>query len=157
VERANSLKQKVSGLITKREDVEDVNSTDNGVMPDMEITKTMRATIQAAAMKAKLLFDSYHWTWADNNVPPSVKEIVDVYLEMVDEVWEQAMAVEDGETVGKGNVMKGRLTCEYVDEQWTFGIELASTIDGDEEESEEETDDNGLPKRVLANHKQLDA
>jgi hypothetical protein len=156
----NSSKRKLIGRLTRREDVNSTNEDDNAVMPDMEISKAMRAAIQTAAMRAKLLFDTYKWTWSDNNAPPTVKEIVETYLDMVNDVWEESMRVEDGETVGNGSVMKGRLTCEYVDEQWTFGIELTTTIDGDDVDSdseEKEDEEGGVPKKKLANFRQLDA
>lgn len=152
VRSVNGLKRRLIGKNTK--DVENLSSTKNAVMPDMDISKDMQNAIQNAAMKAKLLFDTYHWTWGENSVP-SVKEIVDTYTEMVNEVWEQACAVVGGETYGKGNVMKGRLTCEFVDEEWSFGIMLATTFNDDREDDEEETDERGLPIKVLANHKQL--
>lgn len=154
---ATFSKRKVIGLLMRREDVNSTENEDNSVMPDMEISKAMKATIQTAAMRAKLLFDTYKWTWSDNDAPPTVKEIVETYLDMVNSVWEEAMRVEAGETVGKGSVMKGRLTCEYVDEQWTFGIELATTIDGDDVDSDSEEKEGGLEKKKLANSRQLDA
>ena len=155
-------KRKLIGRLTRREDVNSSENENNSVMPDMEISKAMKAAIQTAAMRAKLLFDTYHWTWGSEpqgDRVPSVLEIVNVYAEMVNEVWAEAMKVENGETVGTGNAMQGRLTCEYADKQWTFGVELATTIEGDDKEGseDEENEDNGLLKRKLANANQMDS
>ena len=126
-------------------------------MPDMEFSNAMKAADQAAAVKAKLLFDTYHWTWLKSDAPPSVNEIVETYLDMADHVWRQAIQVVDGETVGSGNAMRGRLTCEFVDEVWSFGVLLSSTFTDEPIVGEVERDENGLPKKTLANAKQLDA
>ena len=154
------LKHKASGSsMSSVESSELLNSLDVAILPDMELSKAVQEAIQSAAMKAKLLFDTYHWTWSfpEGSRVPTVKEIVGTYTMAVDDVWQQAMKVENGVTVGKGNMMAGRLTCEFVDEEWSFGIMLSTSRDFEGEDVEREPDEHGFPKRVLANARQLNS
>lgn len=119
-------------------------------MPDMELSKSLMNTIQVAAIRAKLLFDTYQWKW-DEGVP-TTKEIVDDYVILAEEVWKQVIKVEDGKTVGYGLAKTGRLAAEYSDSHWEFSVELSSSFDGLDDE------DNFVSsnlRRKLANVDQL--
>jgi hypothetical protein len=143
----NYLRHRLSG--TNTEPDEDSNTTEEvEEIPPLELSKEMKTAIMTGAMKAKLLFDTYHWEWAEGGVPTAMK-IVETYTKMVNDVWEQAMEIEDGEMAGLGSVMTGRLTCEYGDNHWQFGILLATAFDdtGDEAANEE--------KPKIANSKEL--
>lgn len=126
---------------------------------DMEQSKAMKAAIQSAAMKAKLLFDTYQWKWGmhpeTGEAVPSINEIVTNYNEMVERVLEGAIQVVDGKTVGKGNMMRGRLTCEFTDEIWSFGVELASTFTDEPMTVFAVEYVEGIPKKPLANLSQM--
>ena len=91
----------------------------------MEFPEHLQHAISLASMRAKLLFDTYHWTWLNDHTPPSVKLIEEVYTHLAESVLQQAIQVENEQTVNCGNSMSGRLRVELVDEHWSFGVEVA--------------------------------
>jgi hypothetical protein len=96
----------------------------------MELPENLQHAISLASMRAKLLFDTYHWTWTDPHNPPTVKQIEELYIRLTTDVLAMAMEVEDGKTVNCGNMMSGRLRVELIDEHWSFGVEVAGAWNG---------------------------
>jgi hypothetical protein len=99
----------------------------------MELPEHLQHAISLASMRAKLLFDTYHWVWVGSPDPPTIKRIEEQYTILVEDVFQQAMQVENGETVNCGNADSGRLRVELVTEHWSFGVEVAGAwADGSE-------------------------
>jgi hypothetical protein len=166
VELVNSLKRRLTGRPTKRDEeelqteVDQMNKTDSLRFPDLALSAGVQHALQSAVMKAKLLFDTYQWEWATPHTiggyhVPSAKEIEETYRRLIDDTWAQAIEVVDGETTNSGNAETGRLRVEYLDDAWTFSIMLTQVVDGGDE-GVEEIDEGHWPRhRPLANAKQL--
>lgn len=118
-------------------------------MSQFQFTDHMNAIIQSAALKAKFLFDTYHWTWSNNEVP-SIGDIIQTYELLVQSCWQQSSQIENGEEIGSGNASTGHLTVEFVDYVWVFGIQLSMTTGNPE--------DDGIDEQTysrFANERQL--
>jgi hypothetical protein len=72
---------------------------------------------------------------------------------MAIDTWEQATQEEKGETVGYGSDKCGRLSVEYLDGHWEFGIELAVGW----EDTVADEDEERKTTLILANKKELGA
>jgi hypothetical protein len=117
----------------------------------MEFPEHLQHAISLASMRAKLLFDTYGWTWADDlHHPPTVKRIEEIYTHLAENVLHQAMQVENGETVNCGNSMSGRLQVELVDDHWTFSVQVAGAWNFPLEE-----DEKAKPPFKVANAEEL--
>ena len=116
----------------------------------MEIPKHLYATIQLAAVRAKLIFDTYGWTWMLEKKPPTAKEIMETLISMVEDVLRQANEIVDGKPVGSGNAMTGRLHVEFVDDQWIFSVQIADTF-GASNDDESRYEDPKVAELNLAN------
>lgn len=103
-----------------------------------EIQEYVNRSITLAAVRAKLLFDTYQWVWASPRVGvPTVREIEEMYLMLAQKAQEE------------GVVKCGRLVVDYADDIWTFGVELADTS------NDEPIDDSVRSVGSLANSIEL--
>lgn len=116
----------------------------------MEFPEHLQHAISLASMRAKLLFDTYHWIWADSPNPPTIKRIEEIYTRLTENVLQQAIQVENGQTVNCGNSMSGRLHVELVDEHWTFSVQVAGAWNFSLEE-----DEKAKPPFQVANAEEL--
>lgn len=91
-------------------------------------------------MRAKLLFDTYNWTWMqpDKEAIPTIGEIEEEYIELAKHAYEYTEKFDEdtGEKHEEGQSTCGRLTVTYVSERWEFGVELAIGY-SDEDEVDE--------------------
>lgn len=94
----------------------------------MELPKTVRSAVKLAAMRAKLVFDTYNWEWveADKAGVPSIKDIEEEYIHLAQLAYECTLKINEttAEYPKEGNAACGRLTVTFVDEHWEFGLEL---------------------------------
>jgi len=81
----------------------------------MELPPNVIDAITLASCRAKTAFNTYGWKWLTGI--PTISEIQEKYL---------LLATFAKET---GNAMSGRLTVEYVDEHWEFGLLLTDAWD----------------------------
>lgn len=99
----------------------------------MAITPSVRHALALASSRAKLLFDTYHWTWSDSVgvvSVPSVKEIEETYLRLASSIMSQKEGTNP-EANPIGNANSGRLRVEYVDEVWTFSVDVGWATEDD--------------------------
>lgn len=94
----------------------------------MEIPKSVRSSIKLASMRAKLLFDTYNWTWGNDKVP-TISEIEEQYIYLAS----TACDFKDGTNKQDPSVCAtGRLVVEYLEGSWTFSLELAAGYDDED-------------------------
>lgn len=102
---------------------------------DEELPKKAKDSITRAAVRAKLLFDTFRWTWGTEGEPPSVAEIEKFYAELSKDsrTWQN-------ENKEEGLTGSGRLWVIYDDNAtedgkgtWSFLVEVSSTREHEKE------------------------
>lgn len=90
----------------------------------MELSKKVLNTIDRASMRAKPLFDMCGWVWTPIGGIPSFVQIRDTYIRLAEDAKAQADDTDPElqEASRYGNCSTGRLTVEYEDGSWLFGI-----------------------------------